>query len=141
MDRLYREPIQDDIVDESLRLYPNHTIFTHLGCVLLRIFIGMFLIESTNKKYNNVIAVILMMGIIMFGTKAIKLARENKKILWKFYPRLVLIYSMALYYIKKDRTEIAGFLVILDALMGFQSRHIASAASFAIDQAKKKSMQ
>lgn len=136
MESLYKEPIVDELVDESLRLYPNHTIFTHLGCVLLRLLMGMCLIESS--KYNGVILVVLALAIISFGSKYLRIARANKKILWKFYPRMVLAYSMAVYYIKTGRPRVAGLLVIVDALMGFQSRHMASVTSFAIETEKKK---
>ena len=40
------DPIPDELLDKSLKWYPNHTVFTHLGCVLIRVVLGLLLIYS-----------------------------------------------------------------------------------------------
>lgn len=136
MNALYKDPIVDVLVDDSTEMYPNHTMFTHLGCILLRIFIGMYLIESQNMSHI-ILTIVLALAVIMFFLKYVKQARDNTKVLWKFYPRMILAYALALYFMNTSRSKEAGFLIIVDALIAFQSRHTASAASFAIMREKK----
>lgn len=118
------DPIPDALEDKSLLLYPNHTILTHTFCVILRIILGLILINS--KGCNCFVFYLLLVAIIVFGAKYIKSVRGNVK-LWKFYPRMLLSYTTALYLIKKQkRNDLAGLLIIMDTLIAYQSRHTTS---------------
>ncbi len=119
----HREIIDNSIVDKHTRLYPNHTIYTHMGCVLLRTALGLILINSSNPQVRQVILIIIVMSLIVFGFKYMKTRNER---LWKIYPRMLLAYSTALYLILQKQEKYAGALIIADALMGVQARHLAS---------------
>ena len=120
------EPIADAIVDKSLILYPNHTIFTHLGCVALRCTLGVVLMHPQLCRQKR-IAFMLLIGVVIliFGYKYIK----QNAVVWKTYPRMLIAYSIALHLLYTGRPQYAGLLIIVDALMGVQSRHMASALS------------
>lgn len=130
------DPIPDELLDKTLSYYPNHTMWTHLGCVLLRLVLGMFIIGSTSPKTKNILICILSLAIVVFGSKFMTLYKEDTT-LWKFYPRMVMSYSIAIYLILKNKQDLAGMLVILDAIIAFQSRHTTSAVTCGINQNKK----
>ena len=126
--KMRNEPIADTITDKSL-VYPYHTVFTHLGCVLLRTVVGVTLINPNLTDHTRkVIIMILVMAILLFGIKYIKLIKKDI-ILWKSYLRMIVAYTSALYFIASKQENLAGMIVIMDALIGLQSRHTASALS------------
>lgn len=130
------DPIPDELLDKSLSYYPNHTMLTHLGCVLLRVVIGLFIINVSDPKTKNILICILVVSIIVFGVKYMKIYNGDTT-LWKFYPRMILSYSTAIYLMMKNKQDLAGMLVILDTVIAFQSRHTASAVTCGLSQAKK----
>ena len=132
------EPIADELEDKSLVLYPNHTIFTHMGCVLLRSVIGLALMhkdlvhsKGTRDIIVIVIALSILLPLIFFSYKYFKCLKNNT-ILWKSYPRMIIAYSIALGLIYSGNEKSAGLLIIMDALVGLQSRHTASVLSCGI---------
>lgn len=104
--------------DTTTRKYNNQ--YTHLFCVLLRMTIGSLII--LNKIPNIVIIILTLLTIIMFFNKFLKLPN-----VWKVYLRTVLVYMFILIFTvlyKEKYNQLTGLLIIVDALMGFQSRHI-----------------
>lgn len=81
-----------------------------------------------------------MIAVILFASKQMQLMFDNKKILWKSYTRMILSYSLAIYFIKSNRKNVAGLLVIIDALIAVQARHTASALSFAIQKNMQRTL-
>lgn len=123
--------IPDKYVDTTT-VIKNHTILTHLPCILLRITIGLFLIfyiKNINKLYLIIFFAII---VVMFSYKFFILPKT-----WKNYLRTVLVYSIGLIVLSISlaneniiSTEtaglVSGILLIVDALMGLQTRHIFS---------------
>lgn len=49
----WREPINPNIIDHTT-IVKTHNVYTHLGCILLRCFIGTTIILSQdNKRFRN----------------------------------------------------------------------------------------
>jgi len=127
----WREPLNPSIIDHTT-IVKNHNVYTHLGCILLRCFIGTAIILSQdNKKFQNkwtqnglIIACIITM--IVFTTKHF----TKKNPLWKVYLRTVIAYGLTALMIHKNKYDIAGTIIITDALLGLQSRHMAHIASY-----------
>lgn len=131
-------PIADGITDKSLKLYPHHTVFTHLGCVLIRTYLGVSLINADPKKVR-IITLIMIMAMVVFWFKYATIMANNV-VLWKSYLRMLVAYATALYLIiKKKQSNLAGLIIIVDALIGVQARHTASAVTCGIQQKKNSS--
>lgn len=110
--------ITDRLVDKNT-IVKNHTIWTHLFCVLLRITLGISIIRGwVSLEKASYLALIV---VLIFGRKY--MTNNNN---WKIYLRSVLVYIivMTTKYTQLPK-EIVGTLVIVDALMGLQSRRIA----------------
>lgn len=123
------EPIADIIVDKTTRLYPAHTIYTHLGCVCLRTILGLFLLNTElGAEAKTRFIVLFFVILLIFGYKYISFVTHNT-VVWKTYPRTLIAYASGLYLIHKNQSRSAGMLVLVDALMGLQSRHTAHVAS------------
>lgn len=123
------EPIADIVVDTTTSLYPRHTIYTHLGCVCLRTVLGLFLLNSElDHKHKMKVIVLFLVILLIFGSKYWSFLTNNT-VVWKSYPRTLIAYASALYLIYKDQSRSAGMLVLVDGLMGLQSRHMAHVAS------------
>ena len=110
--------ITDRLIDKTTVL-KNHTVWTHLFCILLRITLGISIIKGwLSLKSASYLAIII---VLVFGRKFIT---NNKT--WKVYLRTTLVYTIVMTtrftHLPK---EIVGTLVIVDALMGLQSRRIA----------------
>lgn len=97
----------------------KHTQYTHLVCVLIRMTLGSLII--LNKIPSTLILLLSLFIIIVFLNKFFKL-----KNVWKVYMRTVLTYIFVLlftYFYKDKYYNLSGLLIIVDALMGLQSRH------------------
>lgn len=95
-----------------------HPLKNYLFCIFLRIILGILIF---NNILNSIVIYILScLILIIFISKFI-----NTKTNWKVYERTILLYSLVPYftYTKSDNNY-AGLLVIFDAIMGLQSRHI-----------------
>jgi hypothetical protein len=126
----YLEPIADDIVDKSTSLYPDHTVYTHLGCVLLRTLVGVTLVKSSgNSTARPLIIILMILSIVVFGYKYLFKVVKEGNVVWKVYLRTLLAYVTSTYLTLTGHSEIAGTILITDALMGVQSRHMASVLS------------
>lgn len=118
--------ILDNCLSDKTTIYKHHNIFTHLFCVLLRITIGLLLIFYKDKLNQNYLLILFSLLSLGFLIKYLNVLVNNINI-WKVYIRTSLIYGIGSYMIYKNKYEEAGILVIIDALMGLQSRHLSSA--------------
>ncbi len=127
------EPIADELLDHRL-IYQKHNVYTHLGCVILRSAIGLTLINKTLSEKDRCTAMILIIiALIIFGSKYIHRVVIQRSVFWKAYLRMLVAYSSALYLIWQRKESHAGLLIIADALMGLQSRHLASVLTCGIN--------
>jgi hypothetical protein len=109
-----------EIFRDNTTLVKNHPMRNHLFCVSLRSILGLLVISNKVNKY--VILVISFLVVVMFLSKFFKLPN-----VWKVYMRTVIVYSIVfLLTIKfgEQYNSVSGTLIIVDALMGLQSRHI-----------------
>lgn len=98
----------------------------HLFCVLLRIFIGILILSDKISDEHILIFVILI--IIGFGSKFLSYY-NNKQNKWKNYLRNTLSFLTILVLQKQkvpNKNQLSGLLIIVDALMGQQSRYITT---------------
>lgn len=108
-----------EILRDKTTIIKNHTLKTYIFCILLRISIGLLIIA--NKIPITILQILSIFVIITFLYKFIKIEK-----IWKNYLRTVLVYSIVLFLITKFDTkyiELAGLLIIFDALMGLQTYH------------------
>lgn len=109
----------------------RHTVYTHLGCVLIRLILGLLIYYKISifESYNFLTFLYIFI-IIIFGNKLI--ITKNKT--WKVYIRTIIFYSLSLIinsidhnkyniYTKQPR-NISGLFIMFDAILGMQSRHI-----------------
>lgn len=112
------------MIPESLRdnttIVKNHSLKIYIFCILLRIVIGLLLV--TNNMPKRIILILSLFIIVTFTYKFFKIEH-----IWKVYLRTVLSYAIVLFLVTKYNDtyyNVAGTLIIIDALMGLQSRHI-----------------
>lgn len=118
-------PIPEKLQDKTTYLEKNchqqHSWYSHLFCVILRIILAILIANGYFNRWVIVIFAILV--ILVFGNKFI-----NNPNTWKIYLRTVMAYtaigSMEALNITNANTISAG-LIIADALMGIQSRYQA----------------
>jgi len=109
-----------EILRDNTTIIKDHTIKSYIFCVLLRIAIGLSII--TDKLPTKIIIILAVFVVIAFSYKFYKLPN-----VWKVYLRTVLVYFIVLILSLKYNNRynnISGTLIIVDALMGLQSRHI-----------------
>ena len=109
----------------------RHNVYTHLGCILLRIILGLLIYFKIGIFKNILFLLCLLITIIIFFSN--KLYKTQNKT-WKIYIRTILFYSISAlinsiehykYNTFNSQTKnITGLLIIIDSLMGLQSRHI-----------------
>lgn len=108
-----------EIFKDNSLIIKDYSHNAHLGCVLLRMTIGSLII--LNKIPSNYILILSLFVIIDKSIRFFKLPN-----VWKVYSRPVLIYTFVLiftYLYKEKYNHLSGTLIIVDALMGLQSRH------------------
>jgi len=111
--------IPELLQDKTTIIYP-HSIKTHIWCILFRSLLGFAIIK--NKIPSNIICIISLIIIVLFTKKYFALPN-----VWKVYERTILVYLFILllsYIYKNEYNWLIGTLIIVDALMGLQSRHI-----------------
>lgn len=123
MDYLNNNNIPERINDKTTIYYKKynkyHPLKNYLFCVIIRIILG--LIIYNNLLSNTVIYILSILIIIVFLTKFIT---NNTN--WKVYERTILLYSLIPYFTYKNNNDISSLLIIIDAVLGLQSRHIAN---------------
>lgn len=130
MSNITYDKIPELLIDRSTYLEKNkpgmlpvhHTQFTYLFCIILRILIGICIMNADIPQW--IIIMFLLIIIIVFGFKYYN-NLKNKNNSWKNYQRHVLMYCIALItqlINSKDKNEITGLIIIIDSLMGQSSR-------------------
>jgi len=117
-------------IRDNTTIVKNHTLKTHIFCILLRIIIGLSII--TNSIPKNIIQILSLFVIITFTYKFFKIEH-----IWKVYLRTVLSYAIVLFLVTKYNDKynnVAGTIIIIDALMGLQSRHIFEQIGYVMKQ-------
>ena len=108
-------------------LFPNgHTQFSHLFCILLRIFLAILILNNSISK--NVIIILCFIIIIAFGMKYLNVKNSNKSI-WKNYLKILLSYGVVMItqLLNIDnKNSISGLVIIIDSLLSQQSRYITT---------------
>lgn len=123
--------IPANLVDPTT-LVKNHTMYSHLGCVALRCAIGLFFLlaytQSTKENialYNIAFVSLFVALLLVFLYKFIFVKKT-----WKVYLRIVVTLALSIILMLTAETETAGtavgLLLIVDALMGLQSRYTAT---------------
>ena len=115
---------------DNTTIIKNHTLKTHIFCILLRIAIGLLIISNNLSK--TIIQILCLFVIITFTSKFFKM-----KHIWKVYLRTVLSYAIVLYLVTRYNDKyntVAGTIIIVDALMGLQSRHIFEQIGYVMSQ-------
>jgi len=120
-----------DIYTIFEKMGKRHNLYTHLGCILLRILLGLLIYYKIGIFKNYTFIIILYISILLFFSNKL-LITQNKT--WKVYIRTLLFYSLNILINTIDKYKykifnnqprnITGLFIILDALMGLQSRHI-----------------
>ncbi len=121
------EQLAPEIIDPSLLI--KHNEYSHMGCVLLRSIIGITLISNASTRIKKTITMIMIVTLLIFTFKYIFVVLIGKKILWKNYPRFIFMYTMALYLLHIHEDRLAGLIIIMDAMMGLDSRHTSAVIS------------
>lgn len=112
--------------DHPKWLPEHHTQFTYLFCIILRILLGVIIYQ--NLISTNIIIIICLLILIGFGSKYFNIL-DNKITIWKNYQRVVILYSISLLsQISniKNKNQLTGLLIIIDAILGQQSRYITT---------------
>ena len=109
----------------------RHNTYTHLGCVMLRILLSLLIYFKLGIFKNLLFLIILIISVIVFFTYKLYITKNKT---WKVYIRTLLLYIISLiinlldnYKYKTFNTDsrnISGILIMLDAIMGLQARHI-----------------
>ena len=109
-----------EIYRDNTTIVKNHSMRNHVVCVIIRIGLGILVLNNTIP--TKILAIFCLFIVAAFGNKFYKLPN-----VWKVYIRTVLVYAtiglLILLYDNKY-TNVYGTLIIVDALMGLQSRHI-----------------
>lgn len=112
--------IPDIYADHIARVGRPEKPYIHYICVLTRIIIGILVINKTIPI--KILLLFSLSVVIIFLAKYFKLPN-----VWKVYARTIFVYGivglLALKYGEEYR-NIYGTLIIVDALMGLQARHI-----------------
>jgi|688.fasta_scaffold74763_4 hypothetical protein len=122
INKLNDNKIPDRLQDKTTVYYNQnkkyHPLKNYLGCIILRIILGLLIFYNLlNPIFIYILSSLIL---IIFLNKYIQ--NENN---WKVYPRTILVYSLLPIFTKfKKDHNYGGLLVIIDSLMGLQSRHI-----------------
>lgn len=111
--------IPNRLIDNTT-IYKHHTVYTHLFCIVLRCFIGLVSIfQFENYKYS-----LTWLSLLIFIGFGYKFIYNNHT--WKVYLRTSISYIIVYFLLNYNKNELAGLLIIVDALLGIQSRHTAT---------------
>lgn len=130
--------IPDRLIDRTTSYEKNgksHTLYTHLFCIILRVLLGLMVYYKMGM-FKNPPYILFILIIIIFSNKLF--LTQNKT--WKVYLRTIIMYSIIIIMNLLDNrmnnfsgnaspsigsnTNVSGLLIIMDAMMGLQSRHI-----------------
>lgn len=110
---------------DSTTFLTNHTVWTHFVCVTIRCLVAFYLWKVYEPGRDRVAVTILCISILFIFTYKYFYVKS-----WKVFARVVFVYSMVLAVLYTLSTEqaktIAGLLIVMDAMMGLQSRYTAT---------------
>lgn len=128
MDKIFSKdlPIPEKLKDKTTiletKFHKSHTWYTHLVCIFIRITLAILIASGLINR--EIIIILSIVVILIFGNKFI-----NNPNTWKVYLRTVMAYTavgaVETLNVSNANTISAG-IIIADALMGLQSRYIAS---------------
>jgi hypothetical protein len=126
---LFKEEMPTHLEDTTTALYSKgrkHTVFTYLFCIIIRIILGLLIYYKVSIfKYLIFLIPLFLSFIIFTGYKFNK--TQNKT--WKVYLRTLLVSVISIIISilnKNENNNISGLLIIIDSLLGLQSRHSTS---------------
>ena len=113
----------DKYIDHHLKIPSS---YYELVCIPVRILIaGLFIFNIVPIKYYKYISLIYIFIACGLYNKW-KISGNS----WKVYPRAILIYlSVAIMLMMNIDNKIIGILLLIDAMMGIQSKYIVSRIS------------
>jgi hypothetical protein len=117
--------LPDRLQDKNTIYYSKYNKFhpkqNYLICILLRIFLGLLIFFNILPKI--VIFILAIIVIIIFISKL-----KNTPT-WKVYLRTILSYCLLIMFTalgNPENNNIGGLMVIIDAILGYQSLEIQS---------------
>lgn len=123
-----KQKTMDDIpvrLRDSTTFLPNHTVWAHFVCVAIRCLVALYFWKVYEPDRDRLAVTILCIAILFVFTYKYVFVKS-----WKVFARVVFVYSMVLSVLYTLSTEqaktIAGLLVVMDAMMGLQSRYTAT---------------
>ncbi len=106
-------------------------------CLALRIGMGLVLLLSQNHTAHRIILVLLAFTWLALGLKFLKLGLH----VWKDYVKFLVLIGVAIVLLGLSWTrhqdwlvKPAGILVILDAVLGWQSRFLTSNFNYVLSK-------
>jgi hypothetical protein len=119
-------PIPERLRDESLSCTKNNTSLLFIFCIIIRIVLGILV-------FYNIIPSIFIYLLSAFIIVAFSFKSYYNKKTWKNYLRTIISYILVIiftilnnYSSNKHNFNIGGIIIILDVLLGQQSRFITS---------------
>ena len=113
---------------DTTTFFENHSVYAHYGCVLLRSVLGMYMLLAYNALDAERFTFIGLFGFLLaiFVAKSIMMPKKT----WKVYARIVLTLTVSILLLlfaeKETAKHVVGTLLIVDAMMGIQSRYTAT---------------
>ncbi len=105
-------------------LIPNHPPCNHLVCVSSRLALGLVLVTNKPALSRNVTRGLALLLLAQAGLFVGMHVYKDQN--WKVYTRAALALTTAGILLLAGKQEAAGMTIIADALLGHQSRAIAS---------------
>jgi len=119
-------PIPERLRDDSLSSTKNNTSLLFIFCIFIRIMLGILV-------FYNIIPSIVIYLLSAFIIVAFSYKSYYNKKTWKNYLRTIISYILVIiftilnnYSSNKHNFNIGGIIIILDVLLGQQSRFITS---------------
>lgn len=130
---LLKSDIPLELQDNTVR----SPLWTYWICMTIRIAMGLILLVWNNHLAHQIITGLLILPFLGLGFKLIKLGLR----IWKNYIRHLVLHGIALalllaaFFKHQDwLVKPAGLLLIIDAMMGWQSRFIMSNTWFVMQK-------
>lgn len=134
--KLFSGDLPPVLIDNTLRA----PVWTYLLCIVLRVSMGLVLLLSKWHLLHQIIMVVLLFPLLGLGFKFYKLGLH----IWKDYARHLILIGIAVLLLALSfrqhndwLVKPAGLLVILDAVMGWQTRFITSNMWYVMTTSKK----
>lgn len=113
----------DELIDKSL-ITGSYAPYIYVFCIILRIILGYLVLY---KSVSNLFVYVLSILVIIIFSKKLYYFRKNNIKTWKHYERTIGLYSITVLitYFNKLDYNLAGLIIMTDALFGIRSRIIA----------------